>query len=84
MVWCMETITNTEARYRGHEDHQLTIVQDVTVESAVTVDDNGDIRQEHAMDIVDTQQSIWCSSCGLLDLYEYDEHGISQDWQLYG
>lgn len=80
----MTTTTEIEARYRDHEAHQLTIVQDVTVESNVTVDEHGDLRQEHGMDVIDThEQSIWCTSCGLLNESEFADHGISDEWQIF-
>lgn len=77
----MET---TAAPYLNDPRHELSIVQDVTVESDVTVNEHGDLRQERGMDVIDThEQSIWCTSCGLLSESEFADHGISDEWQVF-
>ena len=63
--------------------HDLTYVDDVSREFAATVNEHGDIVPSGEADILDIHDnSIWCSTCGRLGSDEYEDHGISDCWQV--
>lgn len=69
--------------YTNDPKHGLTYVEDITYETTCKVDDNGNLELVGKGQPIEVQEtSIWCDTCGRLGEDEYEDHGISDDWQV--
>lgn len=66
------------------KDHIMSYIELRTVEFDAHVDIDGNIVLDTHPDVLDIHESsIYCNNCGReLGFDDYDDHGISEDWEL--
>lgn len=64
-------------------NHAITIVEEATRELIAWVTEEGDIEAGPVIDADISDQYLQCSVCGSLGADEWEDHGISDAWQVF-